>query len=88
MNNLANAVATLGDNQSARKMLEEVLRIQEQVYGTRDHPDVARTLFNLARNLHILGEAERMMDTARECMMVQARLGDRRATEVPPFKPA
>jgi tetratricopeptide (TPR) repeat protein len=47
-----------GDLASARTRLERSLEIQRKVHGTEDHPDVAASLYQLARVLRAEGDLD------------------------------
>jgi tetratricopeptide repeat protein len=47
-----------------------------RLYGDRDHPEVARSLVNLARALRELGEAARAEALEEEATAMSTRLAD------------
>jgi Tfp pilus assembly protein PilF len=62
----------LGDLTAARRTLQRALAINEAVYGP-EHPQIARTLRNLAIVQRQLGELEEARETLRRALVIFER---------------
>jgi hypothetical protein len=72
--NLAVALARLGEFDNARVLLTDALAEEERVYGPR-HPEVARTLLDLAFVMRECGDPEKAQEYSKRARLILEPFG-------------
>ena len=81
MNTMGNAYRSLGLYDSAAPLLEGALALRRQLWD-EEHPDVATSLHDLARNLHSQGHLDRAEALHAEALEMRRRLHGPQSLEV------